>query len=85
MTNSHAWWNTGIERNSLSVRNTQSCLAIASLSRRPLAIESESGFSQQTSLPALAAATAMATCQWSGELIITASTSFRASTSRKSV
>ena len=43
------------------------------------------GFSQSTSLPALIAARAIGTCQWSGVLIITASTRAWASNSRKSV
>ncbi len=75
----------GIERNSLSVRNTHLALAAASARIRPWAMHSPIGFSQQTSLPARIAARAMGTCQWSGVVIITASTSLRASTSRKSV
>ena len=75
----------GIERNSLSVRNTHLALAAASARMRPCAMHSPIGFSQATSLPAWIAARAMGTCQWSGVVIITASTSLRASTSRKSV
>ena len=42
------------------------------------------GFSEYKSLPAFAAAIATFECQWSGVAFITASTSARASTSRKS-
>ena len=75
----------GMDRNSLSVRNTHLDLATALARVRPWAMHSPIGFSQATSLPALIAARAMGTCQWSGVRDHTASTSLRASTSRKSV
>ena len=72
------------ERNSLSVRETTPARATASHSARPSATEIVSGFSTETCLPAFTASIAIGTCQWSGVAIITASTSARASTSRKS-
>ena len=80
-----ALYHRGIERNSLSVRNTHLASAAASAKMRPCEMQSPIGFSQATSLPALMEARAMGTCQWSGVVIITASTSARASNSRKSV
>jgi len=66
--------NSGSERKLLSVRKTVFALAAASASTRPWAMASPIGFSRATSLPALIAANAIGTCQWSGVLIIAAST-----------
>ena len=51
---------------------------------RPSATEMLSAFSQYMSLPAWQAITAITACQYSGVAMTTASTSGRASTSRKS-
>gem|GEM_PF-7009683 len=56
-------WKYGWLRTSVSVRKTRPWRCIVFVIARPSATESEMGFSRATSLPARAAATAMAACQ----------------------
>ena len=74
-----------MERYCVPVWNTRPCRRTVSTSRRLSRIVTDTGFSQYTSLPASAARIEMGVCQWSGVAITTASTSGRASTSRKSL
>ena len=62
-TNSAARCTPGVERSSLSTRNTRLSFAAIALSWRPSAIVRVIGFSSETSLPASKAATAIGACQ----------------------